>query len=103
MKILYLLLIIILLSTNIKAEENKISDNIFNKKNLLIVSLAIANPAISLGTVAANTGTFQKLISIANISYSSIKGKSIAEEALSKTTNKNCLLKNLAEKKELCS
>ena len=103
MRIFYYIIFIILITSNLYAEENKIKNKIFNKKNFVIISLTIANPAISLGAVIANTGTFQKVISIANITYSSIKGKSIAEEALSKTINKNCLLKNLATKKELCS
>lgn len=103
MKFLYLFLLIFFYSTNILGEEKSLKDKIFDKKNLVIISLTVANPAISFGTVIASTGTFQKVISIANVTYSQIKGKSIAEEALSRTTNKNCLLMNLAEKKELCS
>jgi len=89
--------------SNVNAKEKEMKNTLMNKENLIIVGLTVANPAISLGTVIANTGTLQKILSLVNITYSSIKGKSIAEEALSKTTNKNCLVKNLAERKEFCS
>ena len=103
MKLLYLIFLFFIFSTNLIADEKKINNKILNKQNLIIIGLTVANPAISIGAVISNTGTLQKIISLANVTYSSIKGKSIAEEALSKTTNKECLIKNLAEKKGLCS
>ena len=102
MRCIFYLIFFIFITSSLFAEKIENKNKIFNKKNFVILSLTIANPAMSVGTVVANTGTFQKMISFANITYSSIKGKSIAEEALSKTTNKDCLLKNLAEKKDFC-
>ena len=102
MRIFFYLIFFVLFISSANAKEKEIKNKFMNKENLIIISLTVANPAISLGAVIANTGSIQKLLSLANITYSSIKGKSIAEEALSKTTNKNCLIKNLAEKKELC-
>jgi len=101
MRIIYLVFFFVIISTSILAEGNK--DKIFDKESLIFIGLTIANPAISLGTVITNTGTFKKILSVANITYTSMRGKSIAEEALSKTTKKNCLIKNLAMKKEFCS
>ena len=103
MRILLVFFLFIMINTNSLVKENKVKNKIFNKDNLIIIGLTVANPAISFGAVIANTGTFQKVVSLANVTYSSIKGKSIAEEALSRTTNKNCLIKNLAERKDLCS
>ena len=102
MRIFIYLFFFVFFISNVNAEE-EIKNKVFNKQNLIIIGLTVANPAISLGTVIANTGTLQKLISLANITYSSLKGKTIVEEALSKTIKKNCLIKNLAENREFCS
>ena len=103
MRIISLVLFFVITSTNTVAKDHKFNNKLFDKENLIFIGLTVANPAITLGTVITNTGTLKKILSLANITYSSIKGRSIAEEALSKTTKKNCLIKNLATKKELCS
>ena len=99
MRAIFFSLLILLFSQSLWAKENKF----FNKKNIFIVGLTIANPAISFGTMVTNAGTLRKTISMINIVYSTRKGKNLAEEAISKSTNKNCLLKNLTEEKSFCS
>jgi|TARA_B100001964_G_C13988011_1_gene489314 hypothetical protein len=89
----------ILFSQSSWAKENKF----FNKKNILVIGLTIVNPAISLGTIVTNAGALRKTLSMVNIAYSAGKGKNLAEQAISKSTNKNCLIKNLAEEKSFCS
>ena len=49
-----------------------------------------------------NTSTFQKIISMANIVYINKKGHSVAETAISQSTNKKCLIDNLKTKKDFC-
>ena len=94
----------ILFSQTSWSKENKFfNKKFFNKKNILIASLTIASPAISFGTIVTNAGAIRKTLSIINIAYSARKGKNLAEEAISKSTNKNCLIKNLADEKSFCS
>jgi len=99
MRIIYLIIIIFIFSLNVDAKEN---NSIFNKKEVIIIGLTIVNPAIAVGTLVANTSTFQKIISLANIAYTSAKGRSIAETAISQTTNKNCLIENIKIEKDFC-
>ena len=99
MRIIYLIIIIFIFSLNVDARENK---SIFNKKEVIIIGLTIVNPAIAVGTLVANTSTFQKIISLANIAYTSAKGRSIAETAISQSTNKNCLIENIKIEKDFC-
>ena len=66
------------------------------------MGLTIANPAISFGTIVTNAGAIRKTLSMINIAYTARKGKNLAESAISKSTNKNCLIKNLAEEKNFC-
>ena len=91
-------MILSFIPVNISAKENKV----FTKKNIFLTGIAILNPAISVGTFVSSSGALQKIISFTNITYSSYKGKSIAEEALSKSTKKNCLIENLAKNKNFC-
>jgi hypothetical protein len=70
---------------------------------MFILGLTIVNPAVSLGTIVTYAGALRKTLSMVNIAYSAGKGKSIAEEAISKSTNKNCLIKNLTQDKSFCS
>ena len=99
MRIIYLIIIIFIFSLNVDAKEN---NSIFNKKEVIIIGLTIVNPAIAVGTLVANTSTFQKIISLANIAYTSVKGRSIAETAISQSTNKNCLIENIKIEKDFC-
>jgi len=99
MRIIYLIIIIFIFSLNVDAKEN---NSIFNKKEVIIIGLTIVNPAIAVGTLVANTSTFQKIISLANIAYTSAKGRSIAETAISQSTNKNCLIANIKIEKDFC-
>ena len=99
MRILYLILIIFIFSLNVEAKEN---NSLFNKKEVIILGLTIVNPAIAVGTLVANTSTFQKIISLANIAYTNAKGKTIAETALSQSTNKKCLIENIKIEKDFC-
>ena len=99
MRTFFIVIFLLFLNSKLFAQEK---NNFFNKRNIILVGLTISNPAISIGTVLVNTGSLQKIISVSNLAYTSIKGKSIAEEALSKTIKKDCLLKNLANNKELC-
>jgi hypothetical protein len=62
----------------------------------------LVNPALSIETILSNTTTFQKIISMANIVYTKRKGHSIAETAISQSTNKNYLIKNIGTKKYFC-
>lgn len=39
---------------------------------------------------------------MANIVYTNRKGHSIAETAISQSTNKNCLIENIKAKKDFC-
>ena len=99
MRIIYLIIIIFIFSLNVDAKEN---NSTFNKKEVIIIGLTIVNPAIAVGTLVANTSTFQKIISLANIAYTSAKGRSIAETAISQSTNKNCLIENIKIEKDFC-
>ena len=99
MRIIYLIIIIFIFSLNVDAKEN---NSIFNKKEVIIIGLTIVNPAIAVGTLVTNTSTFQKIISLANIAYTSAKGRSIAETAISQSTNKNCLIENIKIEKDFC-
>ena len=99
MRIIYLILIIFIFSLNVEAKEN---NSLFNKKEIIIIGLTIVNPAIAVSTLVANTSTFQKIISLANFAYTSAKGRTIAETALSQSTNKNCLIKNIKIEKDFC-
>ena len=99
MRIIYLIIIIFIFSLNVDSKEN---NSIFNKKEVIIIGLTIVNPAIAVGTLVANTSTFQKIISLANIAYTSAKGRSIAETAISQSTNKNCLIENIKIEKNFC-
>ena len=99
MRIIYLIIIIFIFSLIVDAKEN---NSIFNKKEVIIIGLTIVNPAIAVGTLVANTSTFQKIISLANIAYTSAKGRSIAETAISQSTNKNCLIENIKIEKDFC-
>ncbi len=104
MRAIFICLLMILFSQSSWAKENKFfNKKFFNTKNILVAGLTIANPAISLGAIVTNTGTIRKTLSIINIAYSARKGKNLAEEAISKTTNKNCLIKNIADEKSFCS
>ena len=104
MRVIFICLLMILFSQSSLSKENKFfNKKFFNKKNILVAGLTIANPAISLGTIVTNAGTIRKTLSMINIAYSARKGKNLAEEAISKSTNKNCLIKNLAEEKSFCS
>ena len=104
MRAIFICLLMILFSQSSWAKENKFfNKKFFNTKNILVAGLTIANPAISLGTIATNAGALRKMISMVNIAYSAKKGKNLAEEAISKSTNKNCLIKNIAEEKSFCS
>ena len=86
-------------SLSVHAEEKT---KLFNKKEVIIIGLTIVNPAIVVGTLVANTSTFQKFISLANIAYSKAKGQSIAETAISQSTNKDCLIENIKTEKDFC-
>ena len=99
MRIIYLIIIIFIFSLCAQAKEKS---NILNKKEIVILGLTLVNPAISIGTIVSNTTTFQKVISMANIVYTNRKGHSIAETAISQSTNKNCLIKNIRTKKYFC-
>ncbi len=104
MRAIFICLLMILFSQASVAKENKyFNKKMFNKKNILVLGLTIANPAVSIGTIVTNAGAFRKTLSMANIAFSVGKGKNLAEEAISKSTNKNCLIKNLAEEKSFCS
>ena len=94
----------ILFSQASMAKENKFFNKKFlNKKNMFVLGLTVVNPAISFGTIVTNAGVLRKTFSVINIVYTSRKGKNLAEEAISKSTNKNCLIKNLTEDKSFCS
>ena len=104
MRAIFICLLMILFSQALMAKENKFfNKKFFNKKNILVVSLTIVNPAVSLGTMVTNAGALRKTLSMINIAYSARKGKNLAEEAISKSTNKNCLIKNITEEKSFCS
>ena len=98
-RIIYLIIIIFIFSLCAQAKEK---NNMLNKKEIVILGLTLVNPAISIGTIVSNTTTFQKIISMANIVYTNRKGHSIAETAISQSTNKNCLIKNIRTKKYFC-
>tara|TARA_B100000959_G_C14717144_1_gene515344 strand:- start:98 stop:259 length:162 start_codon:yes stop_codon:yes gene_type:complete len=53
--------------------------------------------------MVTNAEAMRKTLSMINITYFAGKGKNLTEEAISKSTNKNCLIKNLAEEKSFCS
>ena len=99
MRIIYLIIIIFIFSLSTHAKEN---NKILSKKEIVVLGLTLINPAISIGTLVANTSTFQKIISMANIVYTNRKGHSIAETAISQSTNKNCLIENIRTKKDFC-
>ena len=99
MKIIYLIIIIFIFSLNAQAKEK---NNILNKKEIVILGLTLINPALSIGTKVSNTTTFQKIKSMANIVYTNNKGHSIAETAISQSTNKNCLIENIKTNKDFC-
>jgi len=99
MRIIYLIIIIFIFSLSAQAKEK---NNILNKKEIVILGLTLINPALSIGTIVSNTTTFQKIVSMANIVYKSSKGHSIAETAISQSTNKNCLIENIKNKKDFC-
>ena len=107
MRIIYLIIFIFIFSLSALAKEN---NSILSKKNILILSkkeivilgLTLINPALSIGTIVSNTTTFQKIISMANIVYTNGKGHSIAETAISQSTNKNCLIENIKTMKDFC-
>ncbi len=104
MRAIFIFFLMILFTQASMAKENKFfNKKMFNKKNILVVGLTIVNPAISLGTIVTNAGALRKTLSMINIAYTAGNGKNLAEEAISKTTNKNCLIKNLAEEKSFCS
>ena len=98
MRIIYLIITILIFSLNIQAKEK----SILNKKEIVVLGLTLVNPALSIGTIVANTTTFQKILSMANIVYIKTKGHSIAETAISQSTNKNCLIENIKAKKDFC-
>ena len=99
MRIIYLIIIIFIFSLCAQAKEK---NNILNKKEIVILGLTLVNPALSIGTIVSNTTTFQKIISMANIVYTNRKGYSIAETAISQSTNKNCFIENIKAKKDFC-
>jgi len=99
MRIMYLIIIIFIFSLGAQA-KNK--NNILNKKEIVILGLTFVNPVLSIGTIVSNTTTFQKIISMANIIYINRKGHSIAETAISQSTNKKCLIENIKTEKDFC-
>ena len=99
MKVIFIFIILIFLSHNLVAKEKKY----INKKNLILVSTTIVNPAVSVGAIVTNAGALQKILSLINVAYTTYRGKSIAEEAISKGIKKNCLFKNIAKNKNFCS
>jgi len=98
MRIIYLIITIFIFSLSVQAKEKSIID----KKEIVIFGLTLINPALSIGALVANTSTFQKIISMANIVYTNTKGRSIAETAISQSTNKNCLIDNIKSKQDFC-
>ena len=98
MRIIYLIITIFMFSLSIQAKEK----SAINKKEIIVLGLTLINPALSIGTIVSNTTTFQKIISMANIVYTNRKGHSIAETAISQSTNKNCLIENIRTKKDFC-
>jgi len=99
MRIIYLIIVIFIFSLSAQAKEK---NNVLFKKEIVIIGLTFINPALSIGTIVTNTTTFQKIISMANIVYTNKKGHSIAETAISQSTNKNCLIENIKTKKDFC-
>ena len=96
---IFLFFIIINTTTFSKAAENK---KIFDKKNLLITAVILINPVLSVGTIFSNANVISKVLSIGNLAYTSKKGKTITESALSQSLNKKCLIENLSKDKKLC-
>ena len=104
MHAIFFSLLILLFSQSLWAGENKFfNKKFFNKKNIIVVGITIVNPAISFGTIVTNAGMLRKTLSMVNIAYSARNGKNLAEEAISKSTNKNCLIRNIADEKSFCS
>ena len=100
-KIFLLSLIFYILSiANISVAKEK--SKIFDKKDLIITTITLINPVITVGTIISNANTINKILSLGSIVYTSKKGESITESALSQSLNKKCLIKNIGEKKRFC-
>jgi len=70
MRIIYFIIIIFIFSLCAQAKE---TNNILNKKEIVILGLTLVNPALSIETILSNTTTFQKIISMANIVFTKKK------------------------------
>jgi len=97
--IFILFIVSVSISTTSKAEKN---NKLFNKKDLLITTITVINPVLSVSAIFSNANAVSKILSMGNLAYSSIKGKTITESALSQSLNKKCLLENLSNNKDFC-
>ena len=68
------LFVLLVVSFNIasssKAEKNK---SLLNKKDLLITTITVINPVISVGAIFSNANTISKILSMGNLAYSTVK------------------------------
>ena len=97
--IFILFIVSVSISTTSKAEKN---NKLFNKKDLLITTITVINPVLSISAIFSNANAVSKILSMGNLAYSSIKGKTITESALSQSFNKKCLIENLSNNKDFC-
>jgi len=97
--IFILFIVSVSISTTSKAEKN---NELFNKKDLLITTITVMNPILSVGAIFSNANAVSKILSMGNLAYSSIKGETITESALSQSLNKKCLIENLSNNKDFC-
>ena len=97
-KYCFIIVLIFLFGCTSKYTNNKY----FNKKDSIPIVLSFINPAVGVGTIVSQANYIQKTYSVIDIAYTLNSGNSLAEEALSNTTNKKCRLTNLVENQNIC-
>ena len=70
---------------------------------IILSASTILNPAIGLGSFAVNSSAAQRAYSAADLAFmASNYGESIAEKAISKSTNQDCSIGNYFENNNIC-
>ena len=77
-------------------------DKKLSKKDIILTSVTILNPALSVGTILSNANTLQKILSFGNLVYTTKEGKTITESAFSQGKKNKCFFKKIFSKKEFC-